>query len=104
MFLISPFMFEAVYKPKGFLEIHQYIRDNHVGTFYYFRLGARSEQNKPVDINWKDGLTIPRQSVVQIWSAESFKLSDRVLGLFGTLILDAEGSTTDSLSVDRSCF
>lgn len=47
MFLISKFMFDAVYQPKKYVTIGAYEPKNHHSTFYYFRLGARDRDGKP---------------------------------------------------------
>lgn len=83
MFMISKFMYHAIYHPREFLDIEGYETDNHIGNFYYFRFGAAEENGKvvPVDGN----LVIPKNGFAKIWSWEAFTLSERVLGLFGNL-------------------
>jgi deoxycytidine triphosphate deaminase len=81
MFLISKFMFDAVYRTKGYIEIVSYEPKNHHSSFYYFRLGAKDQDSKP-DVK-STSVIIPKNGFLKIWSLESFKFSDRVLGLFG---------------------
>ena len=84
MFMISKFMYEAVYKPREFLQIEPYETANHVANFYYFRLGAKEEGGKAIPISDR-GLTIPKHGFVRVWSLESFTLGERILGLFGNI-------------------
>ena len=83
MFMISKFMYDAVYSPREFLKINPYEAKNHIGNFYYFRLGAKDENGKAVPIDKR--LTIPKNGFVSVWSLEEFSFGERVLGLFGNL-------------------
>ena len=81
MFMISKVVYQAVFHPGNLLGIEPYDQTNHLSSFYYFRLGAKAEGENVVPI--KGELTIPKLSIVNVWSLEKFTLSDRVLGLFG---------------------
>ena len=84
MFMISKLVYQAVFEPGKMLSIDPYDETKHLGSFYYFRLGAEAvgddvTQVKPI----KTELVIPKQSLVTVWTLERLTLSDRVLGLFG---------------------
>lgn len=82
MFMLSKFVFEAVYRPSGFLTIEPYALENFVSNFYYFRVGALvgpDEEVIPIDAD----LDIQPGQVVDMWSLEKFVLSDRVFALLG---------------------
>jgi len=83
MFMISKFMYDAAYKPRDFLNIEPYEEKNHISNFYYFRLGAEHRNGKLMTIEAR--LTIPKYGFVTVWSMERFKLSERILGIFGNL-------------------
>lgn len=76
-------MYDAAYKPRGFLSIEPYEEKNHISNFYYFRLGAEWRGGKVISI--EDKLTIPKHVLITIWSMERFILSERILGIFGNL-------------------
>lgn len=101
MFMISKFMYEAVYQPRGSLIIEPYTKGNHQANYYYFRLGARKQGADLIPIG-DAGLIIPRHSFVPVWSLENFTLSERVLGLFGSLtaLLERGLQLVNSLSID----
>lgn len=79
MFLISKFMFHAVYLPRNYLQIDQYKEANFEGTYYIFRVGAIGDKVKVE----KKPCRIKEGTFLKIWSLESFKLSENILGLFG---------------------
>jgi deoxycytidine triphosphate deaminase len=83
MFMISKFMYDAVYSPREYLKIIPYEEKNHISNFYYFRLGARDDKGKPIKID--KTLTIPKNGFTTVWSLEEFTFGERVLGLFGNL-------------------
>lgn len=78
-------MYDSVYEKRKFLTISPYESDNHITNFYYFRLGAAATNDGTTFIHRKQGITVPRNGFVAIWSLESFHLTERVLGLFGNL-------------------
>ena len=83
MFMISRFMYDAIYKPRDFLKINNHEPTNHIGNFYYFRLGGRQENGQVIEGD--ESVIIPKNGFMKIWSLEEFVLSERVLGLFGNL-------------------
>src|SRR5438046_1818240 len=84
MLVISKLMYESIYEPHGSLKISGYEAANHLSSHYYFRLGAMRKGREVVPIDG-NGLSIAPHSLMQVWSLESFVLSERVLGLFGSL-------------------
>ena len=82
MLLISNFMFDTFYKPQELLEIDPYAAHNYHSNFYYFRLGGKYEGAMKSKVKLSK-LTIPKNTFVRIWSLEKFKMSNRVLGIFG---------------------
>ncbi len=76
-------MYDAAYKPRDFLNIEPYEEKNHISNFYYFRLGAEYRDGKPIPI--QERLSVPKYSFMTVWSMERFRLSERVLGIFGNL-------------------
>lgn len=83
MYMISRFIFEAAYKAQGHLSIEPYEPSYHIRNFYYFRLGGLQGPKDAEPIT--ESLVVPAGGFLRIWSLERFKLSDRVLGLFGSL-------------------
>lgn len=83
MFMVSKLMYDAHYQPRGLLRIEPYEPTNHISNFYYFRLGAKDEDGKVVEIG--KSLFIPKTGFVRVWSLEAFTFTERILGLFGSL-------------------
>ena len=75
-------MYDAVYSKRNFAAIANYEPNHHHTCFYYFRLGAAAGQDGKPDVR-SSRVIIPKNGFVRIWSLETFKLSERVLGLFG---------------------
>lgn len=101
MFLISKFMFDAVYEQEGLIRITPYAVDYHISNFYYFRLGALKQGGEVEEI--ADGkLTIEGNGFARIWSLERFELGQRILGMFGnsSSLVDKGLQLVHSPSVD----
>jgi len=81
MRLISRSMYETIYLPGNLLRVGNYHEENHVGTFYYFRLGATEDAGHLIPVD--GGITLEPRESRHVWSLESFHLSAKVLGLFG---------------------
>jgi dUTPase len=83
MLLVSKLMYGSIYGPQGALRIIPYEAANLGTSHYYFRLGAKREGRHVVPIDSR-GLSIEPHNFAQIWSLESFTLSERVMGIFGS--------------------
>lgn len=88
MFLLNSLLItEYVEKDEGLLSITDFVPKNLQHTFYYFRLGSEGLLNgEPYKLDYqKDKLTLAPNDFANIKTHEAFYLSEKFLGIFGTV-------------------